>query len=636
MLWLLIITALAIIIRSIPGWINTAWGCDFGIYFGITKSMAESGTLFPFYAGWGGSYNEFPVLYALNSFAHRLTGIEIIDLMPKLTPIFGGLSVLLFFFIVRKLSDNKKISILATLFFAFLPFHVYQTSHASPLTMGHFFIMLSLFFFLKYRENTMYAIPLLISTVLLIMSHHLSTYFFLISLIGIVFFENAGSKNWTSTVKKDVLYIFVLSMLMFSYWALIARTVYAKFMVSGFSIAGIRIDAGYIILLFYLVLIFIFFIGVKLVRMSRGFIVERKETVKSPIGKILIKLFYRISPFIKKRWPSTRSRVLIFLVILIILPIAMILFSVISLPWLGFSFTNEAIIFSFPLVVAVAFGAAGLRYTLYAKNGLFIRGWLIAIVFSLLFMMLINNRTILPHRHPEYLMAPLAILMAYGIGGIFSDPFFKGLFSGLKIKRDFYVHYASGKVKILRRNRLLSIFVIFIFVASLVGTTYEVHRALNQSWEEITAEDASSIEWISMNLDVNTSIIASDHRLERFIEGDGFNTSGDEVIKLWASENLSEFVEELFGIGKNYSRLTHVVVDDVMKNKGVHIGPKGGVFRTIYMTNETWNASYLKFKKQPFELVYKNESKQIDSITLEPIHWAEVYAINWTYIESVI
>lgn len=636
MFWLFIITVLAIIIRSIPGWINTAWGCDFGIYFGITKSMAESGTLFPYYAGWGGSYNEFPVLYAINSFAHWLTGIEIIDLMPKLTPIFGGLSVLLFFFIVRKLSGNRKVSIIATLFFAFLPFHVYQTSHASPLTMGHFFIMLSLFFFLKYRENTNYVIPLLISTILLIMSHHLSTYFYLISLIGIVFFENAGSKNWTLTVKKDVLYIFVLSALMFSYWVLIAKTVYSKFMVFGFSIAGIRIESGHIILLFYLLLIFIFFIGVKIIRISRGFILKRKETVKSPIGKFLVTFFYKISPFIKKRWPSTKSRFIIFLTILIVLPVIMAIFSVISFPGLGFSFTNEAIIFSFPLIIAVAFGAAGLRYTLYAKNGLFIRGWLISIVLSLLFMMLINNRAILPHRHPEYLMAPLAILIAYGIGGIFSDPFFKGLFSGLNIKRDFFVHYESGKVKILRRNRFLSIFVIFILVTSLAGTTYEVHRALNQSWEEITNEDASVAEWISENLDANTSVIASDHRLERLIEGSGFNTSGDEVIKLWASENLSEYIKELFGIGKNYTIITHIVVDDVMKNKGVHIGLKGGSFRTIYMTNKTWNASYLKFKKQPFELIYRNESKQIDSKTLEPIHWAEVYAINWTYIESVI
>ena len=140
---ILIITGLAIIIRSIPSWLHAAWGCDFGIYYGIAKSVAQSGMIFPSYTGWGSSYNEFPVLYSVNAFASWITGIDILTIMPKLTPIFGGLAVLVFYFVVRELTDNKKISVLCTLFFAFMPFHVYQTSHASPLTMGHFFMMLS-------------------------------------------------------------------------------------------------------------------------------------------------------------------------------------------------------------------------------------------------------------------------------------------------------------------------------------------------------------------------------------------------------------------------------------------------------------------------------------------------------------
>ena len=35
--WLIIVTGIAIIIRSIPAWINVAWGGDLGIYFGLTK-----------------------------------------------------------------------------------------------------------------------------------------------------------------------------------------------------------------------------------------------------------------------------------------------------------------------------------------------------------------------------------------------------------------------------------------------------------------------------------------------------------------------------------------------------------------------------------------------------------------------
>ncbi|MCK4996341.1 MAG: phospholipid carrier-dependent glycosyltransferase, partial [Thermoplasmatales archaeon] len=159
--WLILITVLAIIIRSIPSWLHAAWGCDFGIYYGITKSVAQSGVLFPPYTGWGSSYNEFPLLYLINAFASWITGIDVLTIMPKLTPIFGGLSVLVFYFLAYELTKNKKIAMLSTLFFAVLPFHVYQTSHASPLTIGHFFMVLSLYLFLRYRQNTKYVFPLL-------------------------------------------------------------------------------------------------------------------------------------------------------------------------------------------------------------------------------------------------------------------------------------------------------------------------------------------------------------------------------------------------------------------------------------------------------------------------------------------
>jgi 4-amino-4-deoxy-L-arabinose transferase-like glycosyltransferase len=143
--WLILITGLAIFIRSIPGWIYTAWGCDYGIYFGITKNIADTGLIFPPYRGWGSSYNEFPLAFLINVFAHWVLGVDLAVLMPRLLPIFGGLSVFIFYFFTYELINDKKIALLATLFFAFLPFHVYQTSHASPLTIAHFFMILSMY-----------------------------------------------------------------------------------------------------------------------------------------------------------------------------------------------------------------------------------------------------------------------------------------------------------------------------------------------------------------------------------------------------------------------------------------------------------------------------------------------------------
>ena len=625
---MILITGLAIIIRSIPGWLNAAWGCDFGIYYGITKSVAQSGLIFPSYTGWGSSYNEFPVLYSINAFAHWISGVDILTLMPKLTPIFGGLSVLIFYFVARELTENKKIALLSTLFFAFMPFHVYQTSHASPLTMGHFFTMLSLYLFLKYRKNSKYIYPLLISTMLLIMSHHLTTYFYLITILGIVTFENASRKEWTLTIKKDIFYILATSVLIFTYWAFIAKTVYETF-ISGFTFAGIRFESIFIVIFFYVIIGCLFGI-IKLIRRFNGFMVKVKEAVKTPIKRFLIRIIWRIYPFVKKKWPSTKSRKLIFFIICFVVLGAMFLFSLIEMPWVGFTFTNLSIIYGLPLAIIIALGVAGFRYTWYIKNGLFIRGWIISLALSLIIMLIINNRTLYPHRHPEYIMAPLSIIAVYGLGGIFSDPFYKGLISNLKNKKDVCVSYLSKKIKIPQKNRLVQLFVIIILVISLASTTYVVHKALDASDERITMEDMSTIEWMVENIDKNTSIIASDHRLARMAEAEGFNTTKDETIEIWEAENLEEYISELIGVGKNHSRITHIMVDDIMKNDVVHV--HFGIIK--YMTNETWTTAYDKFLQPPFEIIYRKETIDINPETLEPIHWAELYAVNWTYIEE--
>jgi hypothetical protein len=68
-----------------------------------------------------------------------------------------------------------------------------------------------------------------------------------------------------------------------------------------------------------------------------------------------------------------------------------------------------------------------------------------------------------------------------------------------------------------------------------------------------------------------------------------------------------------------------VLIDDVMRETSVNIR----VLQSVYMTN----ASYLKFSQEPFELVYRNVSYTPE---FEEIHWAEVYQVNWTFIERYL
>lgn len=614
--WLILITALAIIIRSIPGWIYEAWGCDFGIYLGITKSMVQTGQIFPPYVGWGSSYNEFPIFYIINAGAYWVTGIDVATIMLRLTPIFGGLSIFIFYFLVYELTKNRKVALLSALFLAVLPFHVYQTSHAAPLTIGHFFMILSMYLFVKYRKNNKYAIPLAISTILLVMSHHLTTYFYLIVLMLIIFIENVTVKEWTDSFKKDILYLFLTTILVFSYWALIAKTVYESFMTTGFHLGNIRLEPIHIILLFY-VLFFAIFGSIKFIRK------------------------YRSSFHIKINWTSLQS----FIIALIICYLMITPFLFFDAPWINSKITPEVIILSTPFIIALSFGLANVRYIYHQKNGKFIFGWFLAILISLLYAVVTQNEIILAHRHFEYLMVPLAIFIVYGIGGIFSDPDYKELLSGIWKSKSIHVKNLSKRITISRKNRLINLIVIFVLVILLALTPYSAYESLyytesyrgNSAVEEITKEDMQAIEWISENLDENTTIIASDHRLARMAEAYGFNTTQDKTIDLWDAVNLDEYVDELMGIGKTHARVTHIIIDDKMKNVVVH------VYERIdrHMINETKfgderYAAYDKFKQEPFELIYRNATIEIDSVTKEPVHWAEVYEVNWTYIEKVI
>ncbi|RLF29995.1 MAG: hypothetical protein DRN05_00370 [Thermoplasmata archaeon] len=600
--WLIIVTSISVILRSLPAWTNAAWGCDFGIYYGLTESLVKNMDLFNPYYGWGSSYQYFPVLYAVTAVFHWITGLDVIVIMPKIAPIFGGLSVLIFYFVVYELIGSRKTALLSSLFLAVMPFHVYQTSHASPLTMGHFFMMLSMYLFIKYRRDIRYIVPLLASTILLIMSHHLTTYFYLIILIFVVFIENASRKKWTTTLGTDVFYILTTSVLVFSYWIFVATTVYKKFMETGFRIGSIHIGSNYIIALFYILFLSLF-------------------------GIIWLKRRYNLFP--KKKKPTINLCLMRFSLTFITCLIAMSIFSVTKMPWTNFSFTPLSIAYSVPLLLMFGFGAAGFRYTRFIRNGGFIRGWFLAILLSFMYG-LMANKVILPHRHFEYMMAPLSIIAVYGIRGIFLNLDYKSLLGRLEKIINNVIHLTaatsysfSRRMRWMQKRQIIYVFVVIVLITTNAVSVYPSHVALNASYEAITDSNLAAIEWIRENLDRNTSVIASDHRLARMAEAVGFNTTLDEAIIIWKTENLTDYIDELRGSSKDYSRITHVIVDDIMKNRVVHVG----FGKIVYMTNE----SYEKFLHQPFELLYRNST--VDQNMVE-IHWTEVYAVNWTFIEE--
>jgi len=596
--WLMVILALAIFIRSIPAWTNAAWGGDFGIYYGLSKSFVETKELFNSYSGWGGSYQYFPVLYAVTGITHWITGLDVLTILPKIAPIFGGLSIFIFYFIVYHLIGDRKKALLASLFLSVLPFHVYQTSHAAPLTMGHFFMMLSLYLFLKFRQKTWFVLPLLVSTTLLIMSHHLTTYFYIISIVSIIFFENINAKNWTSSLKKDMAYILATGTLAFSYWILIASTVYENFMSSGFKIGMFYIGSIYVIILFYLALFAMF-----------GVIWLKRKLLPLPAERIL----------------SAKKSLYAFLISTIGLFVMACFFMFEKLPWTNFSLTPLVVLYSIPLILVCGFAVVGIGHMKTIQNGNFIRGGFFGIFISFLYS-LVANSLLYPDRHLEYLMVPISIFAVYGIqsiSNIVSEKISHSKEMIQNIKKPSIKFFR--KTSFIKRSQFIYFAIALILTAAVGSSVYPSNQALNIQDESITNEDVAVITWMEQNVQTNGSVAASDHRLSRLAEASGFNTTLDEAKDIWVAENFTDYANELNGVGKNYSKISFVVIDDIMRKDVVWVG----LWDIVYMTNE----SYEKFSHEPFELLYRNVTFNEN---MEEAHWAEVYSVNWTYIETYL
>jgi hypothetical protein len=236
-------------------------------------------------------------------------------------------------------------------------------------------------------------------------------------------------------------------------------------------------------------------------------------------------------------------------------------------------------------------------------------------------------------------MVPLAFMVVFGIGGTFSDPEFNQLLTNLKERTGSSLKNLSKKLLVTKKLVFVNLVLIIVLIMSLASTVYYAHGALNASHEVITTENFDAILWISNNLDRNKTMIASDHRLARLAEAYDFNTTKDETKELWEAESLDEYLFELIGRGKNHSRITHIIIDDIMKYEVVHISFKVDGIISKYLRNETRPegqqfTAYEKFQEPPFKLICRNESFQIDQNTLEPYHWTEVYKVDWDYIEN--
>lgn len=582
--WLIIITGIAIVIRSLPAWNNYAWGADFGIYYGITSRLIENQQIITSYDGWGGSYNYFPVLYIVSAFGHWFTGADLMWIMAKIIPVFGGLTILIFYFIVYELTKKRKIALLASLILAVIPFHAYQTSHAAPLTMGHFFMMLSIYLFIKYSKNYKYLALLIISTILLITSHHLTTYFYLISLLLIVFVKSLETE--LKFLVKEIAYLTLASALTFAFWFLVATVIPDSYMGSG-----LPFESHHIIVLFYLLMYGVLF--------STHF---AKKYIPSTVNFIK-NFFWSNKPFSHKR-----AFIYFISSVLFVLCVDFI-FLFINFPASGIKMTPLAIVYSLPIVFLIGIGCMSFEYLRDVKNCWFFKAWLLATIGSFVYSVVTLNHTLFPDRHIEYIAAPLCFIVSVGI--------IKFVKTRIKIEK-----IAFDRELLSQPIKVIVLIVIVGVVFSNAVAVYPVMDSLEWMDESISETTANTLIWMNESLDRDTTTIATDFRLSKLLWAEGYNATYRFTRETWYTETWQACYQDLEKC-KNHSRITHILIDDAMRDTSVNIWLK----TSFYMTNDSYN----KFLNHPFILVYRNATINQN---MEEICWTELYFVDWVYIDE--
>lgn len=616
-----------IAIRLIPNILYYAWGNDYGIYYYLSQAFLSSKALaYPPNSPWGSDgYQYFPVTYLIVDAVHYLTGLPINLSLDYSIPILGGLTPFLLYLISREVGLDKITSYLAGFLLVVSPIQLYQTSQPNYLTTGHFFLLLSAYFFLAYHRKKVFLVPLAISILFLVLSHQLSTYFFLISIIGMVFGVNLFSNKWKSNLLSDMMIIEFSGTLMMAYLLLRVPN-----MVLFFSRAIHGLGYGAVLALFYALVLGMFI----LLRRTDSTVIRRYA-----IG-IISKLKLEVAP--------RRDVGLVFVAVFLLVVSFFVLKATGSVP--GY-ITAYAIFISLPFIIFISVSVIGIKYFLAENNSFEVLGWGMAIVLSLLYSFASRNTVLIPARNIEYLSEPFSIIAGYVLINWYRY-FRSEKKEGRHIMERLYtgVQHVSVPVAI---NTPAGLTVVTIPKGKAVNTmrriTYSARRPIENviviaavslvllmgvasypmvsefvpsHTEAITLQDNATIQYLDEVGNRNLSV-ATDHQIGILLYSYGFYSPFNNISSLWNSTSWTNATNEITGDNGSYPPIGYVFLNTYMLRYGVW------GFNSSLNPNQppipVNGSAFTKFFKQPFELVFENSSIDGNSTTY-------LFELNWTYL----
>ncbi len=543
------------------------FGSDSGEYFRLTADLVATGRLptGSAYGGWGTAYPDFPGIFLLAGAGSEALGLGPFTALTVIIPVVSVLSVFPLFLLFRRIYPYDPVALLGAGFASVAMPRLFSIAHPAPLALGDFLAVAGIWMFVEGRRDARWYLPLALTSGALIVTHHLSSYFFVLGALGgLLLLELWRPGLWSRRFPlRELVFLGGFASATFAFWFFGTTSFVAKVIDPVFKHPPPTPE------------LFAGFEGAAvLVLVVCGLLIAWRRA-RRPSAKLWVRL------------PTDRSvwRDALIIAVGVFGGIAVLL--VVPIPGTMQTTTVGAILWFSPVIVLALFASGSRRAPRPARLGPFAITWFAAIALSAgvtLASGAISGTSVAslasalpPARHAEYLFIPLGLLVAIGAARFLAR-----------------VHDRAG-----RRAFLAGVVGITVLLAANAAIVYPPQADFGGFEEGLTHADSGLWLWIGI-AEPPTAVVASDHRLSSMIFGfDGNPATWDSTPSLFTGSNWSEARAELAASDAPNAParpIDLVVVDSVM-HFGVALNPSGSALPLSA-------AALMWFQSAPFVLIY--------------------------------
>lgn len=406
---------LAFILRLWPIYRFAIWGSDSGEYLLLTRHLVDQGHLLTEkgYLGFGFAYPYFQGLELWAGTLALITGWEVPGSVWLAAPFTAWLvAPLVGLLALHLLNGNRLAAVVAAAFVAVALPHVAATSHTMPGTPGETLALLCLLLHLRALEQRKWYLPLIPSFLALLVTHHLSLYFYLLGAFGmwLVHCLVLSRVERRAPTMEGVIWFTVVALLTAYYWLVFAQP---------FGERILAIQPGPTALLI---------VGPLVGLGSLAVLLNRWPGQLELVGKV-------------DSYMMSSLKVGGFVAFLLLMVIVATLW---GLPGTAIELPPKVFLFILPLGALLAFCTFP-RLVLYYPRGHLVIGWLLLPLLSLIVAAASASHELISYRHMPYLMESIALLVGVGIVGFLALPELRST-SPLDARRKFVTAFLIGTV----------------------------------------------------------------------------------------------------------------------------------------------------------------------------------------------